>query len=126
MPLISSHLYNTGLQKTLERIEKSHRQDQKGISWEHVWRDHRISKNARCDLIFMKTKGLEWKENCGIQSIDTKDSQENIIVEKGQVLRIWQKYVAEIYGRSGGPEILESNLEREKVQTRKVFILCTV
>jgi hypothetical protein len=36
----------------------------------------------------MKTKGLGWKENYGIRNIGTEDPQENIKLERRQVLRI--------------------------------------
>jgi hypothetical protein len=46
------------LQKTEERIEKSHGQRQEGISGEHTRREHRISKNRTFDFMYMKTKEL--------------------------------------------------------------------
>ena len=91
---------------------KGHREDQEGISWENVWRDHRISKSAHCGLIIMKTKDLGWKENYRIQNIDTEDSQENIMVERGQVIRIWHKYMTEIYGRSNRRENLRGAADK--------------
>jgi energy-converting hydrogenase A subunit M len=57
--------------------------------------------------MYMKTKDLGWKENYGIQNTGTEGSQENIMLEMRQVLRIWQKYMAELYGRSNRPENLE-------------------
>ena len=57
--------------------------------------------------MYMKTNDLGWKENYGIQNIGTEGSQENIMVEMRPVLLIWQKYMAELQGRSNLPENLE-------------------
>ena len=43
-----------------------------------------------------KAKKLVWKENRGIQNNDTADSQENIIVDQRQVLKIWENYITEL------------------------------
>jgi hypothetical protein len=47
-----------------------------------------FERNGRCDLMYMNTKDLGWKENRGIQNIGIEDSQGNIIVDKRQVLKI--------------------------------------
>ena len=60
-----------------------------------------------------KAKKLVWKENRGIQNIDTADSQENIIVDHRQVLKIWENYITELYNRPFRPEIQEVKPEGE-------------
>jgi hypothetical protein len=54
-----------GRQEALQTIEglvdKSHRQDQEGVSWEQMWRDHGISKSRtlRFDVHEDEGTGLE-------------------------------------------------------------------
>jgi hypothetical protein len=61
----------------------------------------------------MKTKELGWKENRGIQNMWIEDSKRNIIVGRGQVLRIWENYITELYDQSNWPENEEVNPEEE-------------
>ena len=49
------------------------------------------------DVMYKKIKEIGWKENCGIQNVGTVDSKSNIIEDQGQVLRIWQNYITELY-----------------------------
>jgi hypothetical protein len=48
-------------------------------------RDHRISKKEHYDLMYKKTKKLEWKGNHGIHNIDIEDSQGNTVVDQRPV-----------------------------------------
>jgi hypothetical protein len=41
----------------------------------------------------MKLKELDWKENNGIQNIVIEDSKGNVVVDKRQVLKIWENYI---------------------------------
>jgi hypothetical protein len=50
-----------------------------------------------CDLMYMKTKVLGWKEIHGFQNIGIEDSQGNVIVDQRQALKVWETYVAELY-----------------------------
>jgi hypothetical protein len=55
-------------------------------------------QRIRCyDLLHLKTKVLGWKENHEIQNTGTENSKGNIIVEKSQVLKIWENYITELY-----------------------------
>jgi hypothetical protein len=47
-----------------------------------------FQRTGSCDLMYMKTKVLGWKETQGIQNIGIEYSQENRIVEQSQVLKI--------------------------------------
>ena len=47
-----------------------------------------FQKTGLYDLMYMKTKGLGWKENQGIQNIGIEDSQGNRIVEQSQVPKV--------------------------------------
>jgi hypothetical protein len=77
--------------------------------------------------MFVKTKDLGWKENFVIQNIGTEDSQENIMAERRQVLRILQKYMAELYRRSNRLENLDVEPEDEGVADKKgLYILRSV
>jgi len=55
-----------------------------------------FQRRGRYDLIYMKTKELGWKETQGIQNIGIEDSQGNRVVEKSQVLKIWENYITEL------------------------------
>jgi len=55
----------------------------------------------------MKTKEIGLKEHHGIQNIGTEDSKGNTIVDKTKALRIWERYIAELYDRPNRPENLE-------------------
>jgi hypothetical protein len=64
------------------------------------------------DLMYMKMKELDWKENHGIQDIDTEDSKGNIMVNKRQVRKIWENYITELYDQSD-QKTQRSNLKRK-------------
>ena len=77
---------------TKEQIEKSHRQGQLGMSWEHM-----CKRTGRFDVMNMKMKDVGWKKNHGIQNIVIDDSKGNVIVDQRQVLKIWDNYFAELH-----------------------------
>jgi len=72
-----------------------------------------FQRTWRYDLMCMNTKELGWKENQGIQNIGIKDSQGNKIVEKSQVLQIWENYITELHDRPNRPVTLEVEPEKE-------------
>jgi hypothetical protein len=72
-----------------------------------------FQRTGRYDLMYMKTKELDWKENQGIQNIGIKDSQGNRKVEQSQVLKIWENYITELHDRPNRPETLEVITEEE-------------
>lgn len=52
------------------------------------------------DLMYMKTKELNWKENHGIQKTNVEDSQGNTKVDQRQVRKIWENYITKLYNRA--------------------------
>ena len=72
-----------------------------------------FQRTGRYDLMYMKTKELDWKETQGIQNIDIEDSQGNRVVEQNQVLKIWENYITELYDRPNRPETLDVETEEE-------------
>lgn len=103
---------NEQLHTTDEQTEKSHRQGQEGISWEHMWWNHVISKNKTLWFNVYNTKEPGGKENRGIQNMGIKNSPANIIVsDMRQVLKICENYVTEVYNQAKWPENL--NLKRK-------------
>ena len=64
-------------------------------------------RTGRYNLMYMKTKELGWKETQGIQNIGIEDSKGNRIVDKTQILTIWENYITELYNRPDRPETLE-------------------
>ena len=56
-----------------------------------------FQRTGRYDLMYMKTKQLEWKVTQGMQYIGIEDSEGNRIVGQSQVLKIWEKYITELY-----------------------------
>ena len=72
-----------------------------------------FQRTGRYDLMYMKTKELDWKETQGIENIGIEDSQGNRIVEQSQVLKIWENYITELYVRPNRPETLEVEPEEE-------------
>ena len=67
----------------------------------------------RCNLMYMKTIGLGWKEIQGIQNTGIEDSQGNRIVDQSQVLKIWENYITELYDRPNRTETIEVESEKE-------------
>jgi hypothetical protein len=63
--------------------------------------------------MYMKTKELGWKKIQGIQNIGIEDSQGNRIVEKSQVLKIWENYIEKLHGLPNRPQTLEVETEDE-------------
>jgi uncharacterized membrane-anchored protein len=55
-----------------------------------------FQRTGRCNLMFMKTKELGWKENHGIQNIGIEDSQGNIIIDQRRVLQIWENHITDL------------------------------
>ena len=53
-------------------------------------------RTGRYDSVHKKVKKLDWKEISEIQNIDIADSQENIIIDQWQVLKIWENYISEL------------------------------
>ena len=45
----------------------------------------------------MKTKEVFWTENHETQNTGIEDSKGNTVVDKRPVLRIWRRYIAELY-----------------------------
>jgi hypothetical protein len=70
-------------------------------------------RTGRYDLLYIKTKELDWKETQEIQNIGIQNSQRNIIVVLNQVLTIWESYISEVYDRPYRPESLEVEPEEE-------------
>jgi len=59
-----------------------------------------FQRTGRYDFMYMKTKGLGWKETQGIQTIGIEDFQANRKVEQSQVLKIWDNYMTELRDRT--------------------------
>jgi len=47
-----------------------------------------FQRTRRFDIMYMQTKEVGCKENCGIKTISIEDCKGNIIVDKRQVLTI--------------------------------------
>ena len=58
-----------------------------------------FQRTGHYELMYIKTKELDWKENQGIQYFGIEDSQGNRIVEQSQVLKIWENYITELHDR---------------------------
>ena len=71
-----------------------------------------------CDLMYMKTKQLGWKETQGIQNIGIENSRGNRRVDQRQELKIWENNITELYDRCNRPETLEDE-PGEEVDTDK-------
>jgi hypothetical protein len=52
----------------------------------------------------MKSKEQGRKENHGIQNIGFEGSQGNIRVYQGQVLKIWENYITDLYDQPNRTE----------------------
>jgi hypothetical protein len=61
----------------------------------------------------MKTKELGWKETQGIQNVSIKDSQRNRMVQRNQMLEIFENYITELHDRPNRPQTLEVKTEEE-------------
>ena len=73
------------LRKELKRVTEKAKKENLENACKEIMEFHRTS---RYDLMYMKTKGLGWKETQGIQNIGIEDSQGNRIVDQKQVLKI--------------------------------------
>jgi len=77
---------NRRLRKEFKRATEKTKKEYLENTCTEIMEFHRT---GRYDLMYMKTKELGWKENKEIQNIGNEDSQENRIVDKKQVLKIW-------------------------------------
>ena len=66
------------------------------------------------------------KKNYGIQINGTEESTGDIIVDKRQVLNIWENHIMELYDRPNRPENLEVEPEEEEVAEEDTLIFCEV
>jgi hypothetical protein len=71
--------------ETEKRSEKSHRQGQGGIFEGICDEIMEFQTTGRCDIKYIKTKELRWKQNHGIQNNGIEGSQGYIIVDQRQV-----------------------------------------
>jgi hypothetical protein len=55
-----------------------------------------IQRTGHYVLMYLKTKGLGWKETQGFQNIGMEDSQGNRIVDQSQVLKMRETYITEL------------------------------
>ena len=74
----------------------------------------------------MKKRELGWKKSHGIQINGTEDSTGDIIVEKRQVLNIWDNHIMQLYDRPNRPENLEVQSEEGVVAEENTLIFCEV
>jgi len=63
--------------------------------------------------MYTKTKELNWKGTQGIQNNAIEVFQGNRILERSQVLKIWQNYITELHDLPNRPETLEVETEEE-------------
>jgi type I site-specific restriction endonuclease len=56
-----------------------------------------FQRTGRNDVMYIKTKELNWKETQGIPNIGIEDSQGNRIIQQSQVLKIWRNYITELH-----------------------------
>jgi hypothetical protein len=71
-----------------------------------------LQRTGRYDLMYRKANVLDRKEHNGIRTVGIEDSQENMITDQKQVLKIWKIYVENLYDRANRPENL--NMEPKK------------
>ena len=64
-------------------------------------------------MMYTKTKELNWKGTQGIQNNAIEVFQGNRILERSQVLKIWQNYITELHDLPNRPETLEVETEEE-------------
>jgi len=86
-----------------EWTEKSHGQNQEGISWEIMWWDQGISKKRTLWFNVHEGEGTKFERI----SWDSKHWH------KRQVLKIWEDYIAKLYNQPNRPENLEVESEEE-------------
>jgi len=72
-----------------------------------------IQRTGHYELMYTKTKELNWKGTQGIQNNAIEVFQGNRILERSQVLKIWQNYITELHDLPNRPETLEVETEEE-------------
>jgi hypothetical protein len=78
-----------------------------------------LQRTGRCNLMNRKAKEFDRKETNGIQTVGIENSQGNVIVDKKQVLKMWEIYVEELYDRDNRPENLNVEPEEEVDEDHK-------
>jgi len=78
-----------------------------------------FQRTGNCDLMYMKTKELGWKETQGIKNTSIENSQRNRIVDQSQALKIWENYITELYDQPNRSETLEVEPEEEADTEKK-------
>jgi hypothetical protein len=56
----------------------------------------KLQRLGHYDITYMKKKELGWKQNHGIRNICIEDSQGNIIIDHGLLLKKWENYITEL------------------------------
>jgi hypothetical protein len=70
---------------------------------------------GRYNLTYMLSKELSWKVKHRSQNTGIEESQGIIIADRRKVLKIWENYITEFYGRANRTENEEIEPE-EKVE----------
>jgi len=96
-----------------ERIGKSHRQGQEGIPWEHMGRDHGISKHRAFYFNGTEDKWTKLERKPRDSKYWYRRLSGVTIVYQRHVLKIWDIYITELYYRPNRQEILEVEPEGE-------------
>jgi len=103
-------MMNKALYKAEEQFEKRHRQGQEGISWEHMTWCLGISMSR---TLWFNVHEDKWTR------LESKpwDSRQwhwtHIILDRRQVLKIWENYITGLYNWPNQPGNLEVELEEE-------------
>ena len=72
-----------------------------------------LQKKGRYDLMYQKPQQLGGRSNKAIRTFGIEDNQGNIVTVHRQALRIWEKYIKDLYDSENRPLVTAFEAEDE-------------
>ena len=72
-----------------------------------------FKKKGRYDLTYQKAHQLGGRTSKATRTFGIKDNQGNIVTDHRQALRIWEKYIQDLYDSENRPRDIEIEVEDE-------------
>ena len=72
-----------------------------------------LQKKGRYDLMYQKAQQLGGRTSKATRTFGIEDNQSNIVTDHWQALRIWEKYIQDLYDSENRPQDIAIEAEDE-------------
>ena len=73
-----------------------------------------LKKKGRFDPMYQKTQQLGGRTSKAVRTLGIEDNQGNIITDHRQALRIWEKYIQDLYDLENYPQDIAIEVQDER------------